>query len=60
MEREFWIERWKQQRIGFHQQQINHWLQRYFDALILPEGSRVFVPLAGNGTCFVASDTHPS
>lgn len=47
MEREFWLERWTRQEIGFHQQEINPWLIRHWETLALPAGSAVFVPLCG-------------
>jgi thiopurine S-methyltransferase len=47
MEREFWLERWRQGRIGFHQSASNPWLAQYFTALRIPADSRVLVPLCG-------------
>jgi len=47
MECDFWHQRWREQRIGFHQPQVNAWLKRYWTRLGLPSGSRVFVPLCG-------------
>lgn len=47
MQPEFWHERWAENRIGFHESQPNPFLVRHFALLGLPEGSRVFVPLAG-------------
>ena len=47
MKRDFWIERWQQNEIGFHQPEINSHLQAYWGALVLPEGCPVFVPLCG-------------
>jgi thiopurine S-methyltransferase len=45
--RSFWAERWREQRIGFHEASVNPLLVRYLPTLELPESSRVFVPLAG-------------
>ena len=47
MELDFWHERWKNDQIGFHQEQINRYLQKYWQVLGVTEGSCVFVPLAG-------------
>lgn len=47
MERQFWLERWANQEIGFHQPNVNPWLEQHWPALELPAGSSVFVPLCG-------------
>jgi thiopurine S-methyltransferase len=47
MERDFWIARWKENRLGFHQSEANDLLVRHFDRLSAAEGGRVFVPLCG-------------
>lgn len=47
MEPGFWHERWARAEIGFHQQDINLHLQRFWSRLKLPTGQRVFVPLCG-------------
>ena len=47
MNPEFWQARWQEKRIGFHQSEVNPLLIKYFSALKLPTGSRVFVPLCG-------------
>jgi len=47
MEKEFWLERWERAEIGFHQDDINPWLARYWPRLAAPPGSKVFVPLCG-------------
>ncbi len=44
---QFWHERWAQNRIGFHLDQVNPWLVEYWPSLKLHAGSRVFVPLCG-------------
>lgn len=44
---DFWHQRWRDGRIGFHQDRVTPVLQRHWPALDLPSGSRVFVPLAG-------------
>ncbi len=47
MDREFWLERWNKQEIGFHQPLVNPWLEKHWPELGLPAGSTVFVPLCG-------------
>jgi len=48
MDTEFWIERWQKQEIGFHQNEINGYLKKYWDqARALHPDSQVFVPLCG-------------
>lgn len=47
MHADFWLERWAQNQIGFHLDQVNPYLQRHWPALQLPAGARVLVPLCG-------------
>lgn len=47
MHSEFWHERWENDRIGFHQQQINPLLVRYWSELKSSGEGAVFVPLCG-------------
>lgn len=47
METEFWLQRWREGRIGFHQTRVMSLLQKYWPRVELPSGSRVLVPLAG-------------
>lgn len=47
MDREFWRARWEEGRIGFHQDNINPYLQRHWPALKAPPQATVFVPLCG-------------
>ena len=44
MESQFWIERWREGQIGFHEGAPNAFLQRFADRLA---GIRVLVPLCG-------------
>jgi thiopurine S-methyltransferase len=44
---EFWHQRWREGRIGFHQDKVTPLLLEFWPALELPRRSRVFVPLAG-------------
>lgn len=47
MQSEFWLERWRNQQIGFHQDRINPHLETHWPALGVEAGARVFVPLCG-------------
>ncbi|MFJ4457434.1 thiopurine S-methyltransferase [Pseudomonas sp. NPDC089392] len=47
MEPAFWQQRWADNQIGFHQAQVNPYLQQHWPALQLAPGSRVLVPLCG-------------
>ncbi len=47
MRQEFWLERWQQNQIGFHNEAINPHLEQYWPVLHIETGSRVFVPLCG-------------
>ncbi|MCO6441007.1 MAG: thiopurine S-methyltransferase [Nitrococcus mobilis] len=47
MNREFWLQRWAQGEIGFHQTEVNYYLQRYWHVLGVPVGATVLVPLCG-------------
>ena len=47
MGHEFWHQRWQNNQIGFHLDQVNPWLQRYLPELSLSPNQRIFVPLCG-------------
>ncbi len=47
MQPQFWLDKWQQGQIGFHQSQVNRLLERHWPDLRLPAGSDVLVPLAG-------------
>lgn len=47
MDKAFWDERWRENRIGFHEAQANPLLTGYVEHLGPPPGGRVFVPLCG-------------
>ncbi|HVK40386.1 MAG TPA: thiopurine S-methyltransferase [Candidatus Kapabacteria bacterium] len=47
MKPEFWEERWRTSRIGFHQAEANALLRHHFGTLALEPGATVFVPLCG-------------
>lgn len=47
MDPEFWHERWREGRIGFHRPEVNPWLRAHVRDLALARGARVLVPLCG-------------
>ncbi len=47
MEREFWVQRWRENRIGFHQSEINRFLQAHKDWFGKRLDGATFVPLCG-------------
>ncbi|MCB1560192.1 MAG: thiopurine S-methyltransferase [Xanthomonadales bacterium] len=47
MEPDFWRQRWREGRIGFHRADVLPSLVRHWSTLGLPAGSTVFVPLCG-------------
>jgi len=47
MDHDFWLQRWREGRIGFNNERVLPLLQKHWPALDLPRSSRVFVPLAG-------------
>ncbi|MGC2458663.1 MAG: thiopurine S-methyltransferase [Gallionellaceae bacterium] len=47
MKKEFWLERWERQEIGFHQDEVNPYLRKYWQELHPVRNSLVFVPLCG-------------
>lgn len=60
MEPAFWHKRWADNQIGFHQAQVNPYLQAHWSALALAAGSRVLVPLCGKSLdlAWLASQGH--
>ncbi len=47
MKPDFWHQRWQLGQIGFHQQEINSHLQKFFHRLPVPGTGQIFVPLCG-------------
>lgn len=47
MNTEFWLDNWKNNKIGFHQQAVNPYLTAFWRQLNIPPDSGVFVPLCG-------------
>ena len=47
MDADFWHERWEENRLGFHEEEVNRGLVKHLGALGLAPNSRIFVPLCG-------------
>lgn len=47
VDHQHWLDRWKEDRIGFHQGSVNPHLQKWFPRLAPPPGSTLFLPLCG-------------
>ena len=47
MEIDFWKQRWQENQIGFHLDQVNPLLEKFCSALKLAPGAQVFVPMCG-------------
>lgn len=47
MDPEFWHERWREGRTGFHRTEVNPWLRARFPELGIQPGARALVPLCG-------------
>ncbi len=47
MDTQFWLDRWSNNEIGFHQRGVNEYLQQFWPRLDVPSDSTVFVPLCG-------------
>jgi thiopurine S-methyltransferase len=47
MEGNFWRDRWREGRLGWHQPQAHPMLVRHLGSLALEPGARIFVPLCG-------------
>jgi thiopurine S-methyltransferase len=47
VERDFWLERWQQGQIGFHQDRPTPLMLKHWPSLSLDAGAKVFVPLCG-------------
>lgn len=50
MKKDFWLERWERKEIGFHQDEVNAHLRKYWQELHLVTDSKVFVPLCGKSS----------
>lgn len=47
MEKDFWHDRWRENRIGFHEGHPNAMLVDLFDTITVPRHGRIFLPLCG-------------
>ncbi len=47
VDNQHWLDRWEQNRIGFHEDSVNHYLRKYLPSLDLPAGACIFLPLCG-------------
>jgi len=47
MDKNFWLEKWARNEIGFHEPNGNRLLQRWWPELAVPTGAVVLVPLCG-------------
>jgi thiopurine S-methyltransferase len=47
MDREFWLDRWHSNRIGFHLEEVNPHLLAFWPEMPVASDARVFVPLCG-------------
>lgn len=47
MDPDFWHNRWKNNQIGFHIDQVNPLLKEHFSVLCLKKGDCIFLPLCG-------------
>jgi thiopurine S-methyltransferase len=47
MNKDFWLDKWQGQVLGFHLEKPNPLLVDHIECLSLPEGSRLFLPLCG-------------
>ena len=47
VDNQHWLDRWRENRIGFHETSVNQYLKNYLPRLALPTGATVFMPLCG-------------
>ncbi len=47
VDNQHWLDRWKEDRIGFHEDTVNQYLKTYLPQFALPVGASVFLPLCG-------------
>jgi thiopurine S-methyltransferase len=47
MKKDFWLDRWQREEIGFHQDEVNPHLRKFWPGLNLASSTTVFVPLCG-------------
>ena len=61
MQADFWLERWRQGQIGWHQPDVHPALLKYWPGLDVDPSKRVFVPLCGRSLdmIWLARRGHP-
>ncbi|MFT4725713.1 MAG: thiopurine S-methyltransferase [Granulosicoccus sp.] len=61
MEASHWLKAWSENRIGFHQKNVNKRMVGHWPSLELSQGAKVFVPLCGKSTdmLWIADQGHP-
>jgi len=47
VDNQHWLDRWKENRIGFHEATVNQHLQQFLPQFALPGGACIFLPLCG-------------
>ena len=47
MDQDFWLEKWRSNQIGFHEDVVHPVLEKYWPSLRLGPAPRIFVPLCG-------------
>ena len=47
VDKQHWLDRWRDNRIGFHEGEVNRYLSKYLPQFSLPAGSCIFLPLCG-------------
>ena len=47
VDNQHWLDRWKENRIGFHESTVNQYLKTYLPQFDVPVGAAVFLPLCG-------------
>ncbi len=62
MDREFWLERWKSNQLGWHREEVNPHLADFWPEMPVPAEGRVFVPLCGKSVDlhWLAARGHPA
>jgi len=58
MKKEFWLEKWQNNKTGFHKNVTHPLLIKYIDKLQLKEGDTIFVPLCGKSLDMLWLNAH--
>ena len=61
MRGDFWLKRWEDNEIRFHQDRVNTYLERFWNQLGLQRSGQVFVPLCGKSRdlLWLSNEGHP-